>query len=238
MLSCGSLGPLALSGDAMAWGTWGFLRGTARCPDPWAGGGRTPGWGMPRGRGEAPSSTSCSEAAGEGTAGDNRRVSGSGWAGCRRRCQAALEQSTRGGDGARSAGAVGGRGHGYSGCWQGSPPRWPSGERGGAAAAPAAPEPPRVTRRGQKRGHESRWRGGCGEEESTAPSAAGGAWGQGPGAGRQREVVRGQRDHPPSPRRKVSPLPPPRSQPGTSPHRRRSVPHAAGAAPCHPGREQ
>ena len=53
----------------------------------------------------------------------------------------------------------GGGGHGYSGCWQGSPPRWPSGARGGAAAAPAAPEPLRVTQRGQKRGHESRWRG-------------------------------------------------------------------------------
>lgn len=26
MLSCGSLGPLALSGDAMAWGTWGVLQ--------------------------------------------------------------------------------------------------------------------------------------------------------------------------------------------------------------------
>lgn len=228
----------------MPWpgGHGGFLRGTARCPDPWAGGGRTPGSGLPRGRGgEAPGSTPRPEAAGEGTAGDNRRVSGSGWAGCRRRCQAALEQSTRGGAGARSAGAVGGRGARLFWVLAGLAAAVAirgAGWGGGSACSPRAPPgDPAGTKAGAREpvAGEGGWGWGGGGGKHRVLCRRGGV---GTRAGWQREVVRGQRGHPPSPRRKVSPLPPPRSQPGTSPHRRRSVPHAAGAAPCHPGREQ
>lgn len=173
----------------MPWpgGHGGFLRGTARCPDPWAGGGRTPGSGLPRGRGgEAPGSTPRPEAAGEGTAGDNRRVSGSGWAGCRRRCQAALEQSTRGGAGARSAGAVGGRGARLFWVLAGLAAAVAirgAGWGGGSACSPRAPPgDPAGTKAGAREpvAGEGGW-GGGGWGESTVFSAAGGAWGRGPG---------------------------------------------------------
>lgn len=146
----------------MPWpgGHGGFLRGTARCPDPWARGGRTPGSELPRGRGgRHPAAPHARRRPGRGRQGTIAACPGAGGRDAGGDAKRLWNKAPAVGLGPDLRALSGGGGHGYSGCWQGSPPRWPSGARGGAAAAPAAPEPLRVTQRGQKRGHESRWRG-------------------------------------------------------------------------------